>query len=146
MAGFVFKFQNILNIKEQLEEKEKIILGQKMQALEKEKQMLASIEMMEQEAIQKFYDQKGVTLRAKELLDLNRSIAYFDERKKEQIVEVKKADDALEAQREVLRQAMIERKSMEKLKENAKEAYREVELDAESKLIDEIVSFKYHDS
>jgi flagellar FliJ protein len=61
-----------------------------------------------------------------------------------QQVEVKKAEQQLEAARIRLNDAMVERKTHENLKEKAFEAFM-LEYEAEQrKEIDELVSFKYN--
>lgn len=61
-----------------------------------------------------------------------------------QMIEVHKAELALEDARRALNQVMQERKTHEKLKEKAFEQFLEEEKAAESKEIDQLVSYTYN--
>ncbi|MBR1848505.1 MAG: flagellar FliJ family protein, partial [Lachnospiraceae bacterium] len=60
-----------------------------------------------------------------------------------QILEVEKATAKVEEEREKLRLAQQERKTQEKLKEKAFEAFLQEEKRAEGKEVDELVSYVY---
>jgi flagellar FliJ protein len=57
---------------------------------------------------------------------------------------VKKAEQQVELARQKLNLAMLERKTHEKLKENAKEVFFMELASGERKEVDELVSFKYN--
>lgn len=144
MAGFRFRFQSLLNIKEQIEEREKLLLGKRMTALKEAEERLYAIETDEANYIQQFYAKNGQTVKAKDLIELNHSIGYYKNLKMEQKQVVKEKKDAVLEQREVLRQALIHRKSYEKLKEKAQEAYIKEQGKKDDQIVDEVISYKYH--
>ena len=60
-----------------------------------------------------------------------------------QRIQVSKAEDALEVERQKLQEAVQERKIQEKLRENAFEVFMREENARESKEVDELVSYTY---
>jgi flagellar FliJ protein len=58
---------------------------------------------------------------------------------------VKEEENKVDQAKERVKKALQERKTYEILKEKAYEAYMEEEKQAETKTVDEIVSFKYKD-
>jgi len=143
MAKFVYKFQSILNIKRQIEDMEKMNLGNLMKQLVSEEETLAEIQVEEQRFIDDFYEQNGKVVKARDLIDLNHTIKFYTNRKKEQMGIVEKKKEEVIKQREVLQKAVIERKSYEKLKEKAIEQYSIEEIKLDNQIVDEVVSYKY---
>ena len=60
-----------------------------------------------------------------------------------QKIEIRKAEEALEKERQKLQEAVQERKIQEKLRENAFEVFMKEENARESKEVDELVSYTY---
>ncbi len=144
MAVFRYKMQSILDIKQKLEEQEKIAFG-----------IAAAKLQEEQELLQKFmvrkagYDRKARTLveGTIDLLEINacrRAIEVMKTKIRAQMLEVHKAQRQLEAARQRLNAVMIERKTYEKLKEKKFEEFKQELLQEEKKEIDELVSYTYH--
>ena len=144
MAVFRYKMQSILDIKQKLEEQEKIAFG-----------IAAAKLQEEQELLQKFmvrkagYDRKARTLveGTIDLLEINacrRAIEVMKTKIRAQMLEVHKAQRQLEAARQLLNAVMIERKTYEKLKEKKFEEFKQELLQEEKKEIDELVSYTYH--
>lgn len=143
MAKFQYRMQSILNIKLKMEEQAKMQFAQ------------AQAKVNEEEAkLQKLKDRKSLyEIELKELLLIKLDLLKIDElqnavmRMEEFIVlqqrEVDKALRALEKEREKLTEVMVERKSHEKLKENAFEQFMQELNSAEGKEIDELTSYTY---
>ena len=121
MAKFRYRMQNILEIKEKMEEQEKVAYG------------IANAKLLEeQEKLQQlFVRQAGYEARLKEL---NCGVLNLAET----------AQRNLEMARKRLNEVMKERKTHENLKEKAFEAFKEELLAEESKMTDELVSYTYH--
>lgn len=144
MAKFIYRMQNILNIKFRLEEQAKIAYGVARAKLNQE-----------EEKLQKSFDKKSYyeeltrsfivdKINLFEVKNNENAIEITKYQIKVQLVAVKQAEQKLEIAREKLNLSMMERKTHEKLKENAFEEFKK-ELDAvERKEVDELVSFKYN--
>ena len=107
MAKFRYRMQNILDIKEKMENQAKTAYGMANAKLAAEQQKLQDI--------------------------LIRRAGYESKRD-------------VELARKQLNEAMVERKTHEKLKEKAFEEFKQELLHEESKEIDELVSYTYHDN
>lgn len=143
MAKFAYRMQSILNIKEKMEEQAKIAFALARQQLTVEEERL---QRLYQRRIQ--YLAEGAVLRQTvldplKLQENEAAISYIKEAIKEQIVRVKKAEEALEKARLVLQEYRIERKTHEQLKEAAFEAFKEELVKEESKEVNELVSYVY---
>ena len=146
MAKFNYKLQSVLEIKQKLENQEKIAYG------------LASAKLQEeQECLQKLMIQKdGYDIQARKLvegtidvLEINtcrKAIETMKTRIRAQMLEVHKAEKQLEIVRRRLNDVMIERKTYEKLREKKFEEFKQELLYEEKKEVDELVSYTYHDT
>lgn len=146
MAKFQYKLQSVLDIKQKLEEQEKIAFGLAMGKL-----------LEEQEALQRLMIQKaGYDRQAKKLLegtisllDVNacrKAVETMKARIRGQMMNVRKAEKQVEAVRRRLNEVMIERKTYEKLRERKFEEFKQELLYEEKKEVDELVSYTYHQS
>lgn len=143
MAKFVYRMQNILNIKEKMEEQAKVAFGEANAKLRVEEERLARLK---QRRIQ--YLEEGAALRSKvldplKLQENENALHYIENEIKSQIIQVKKAEEAVEKARLILQEYMIERKTHEQLKEAAFEEFKEELAKEESKEVDELVSYVY---
>lgn len=144
MARFIYKMENILGIKYKMEDQAKTAYGLARRKLMKEEDKLLYLKNLLEE-----YLNKNKELRMKKL-DIKRLREYTDASesvKKEiklQELAVKKAEQQVELARQKLNLAMMERKTHEKLKDNAKEVFFLEVASGERKEIDELVSFKYN--
>ena len=143
MAKFQYRMQSILNIKLKMEEQAKMQFAQAQAKVNEEEAKLQSLK-----------DRKtAYEATLKELLQKKLDLLKIDEmqnaviRMEEYIVaqqrEVEKANRALEKERQKLTEVMIERKSHEKLKENAFEQFLQDLNSAEGKEVDELTSYTY---
>lgn len=143
MARFRYRMESILNIKIQLENQAKMEFGQAQAALLAEEEKLAAMKDRKES-----YLEEGRALRSKgfspmELRENEQSIKVMDDLIEGQNEKVKIAMRAVERARAKLTGIMQERKAQERLKERAFEEFLEEEKHAESKEIDELVSYRY---
>lgn len=143
MAKFKYRMQNILDIKQKLEESAKMEFGEANIRVMEEEEKLSVIDLKKQA-----YEKEGGRLRNDRLLvadikNNTRAISVLSDMKKEQESEVEKAKLVLEQKRTKLQIAMQERKTQEKLYENAFEEFVREENARESKEVDELTSYVY---
>lgn len=143
MAKFVYEMQNLLNLKEKLEEQKKATFGMAKSKLDEEQKRLE--DLYEKKAGY----QKNLVECFSSKLDL-RNIKKNEEALKivqikieQQSIVVKQAERQVELARIQLTEAMKERKTHEKLREKAFEVFKSELLHEEGKEVDELVSFKY---
>lgn len=143
MAKFRYKMQNILNIKQKLEEQAKINFAREMMKLNEEKEKLRLIQLKKHR-----YETEGIAMRkealnVKSLKENNEAIQILQGEIKAQEKNVALAESDVEKARIRLRDAMQERKTHEKLSEDAFEEFKK-EIEAlESKEVDELTSYTY---
>ncbi len=94
------------------------------------------------------YEEEGRRLRedslnVQDILDNRNALIQMDDYIAFQRIQVSKAEDALEVERQKLQEAVQERKIQEKLRENAFEVFMREENARESKEVDELVSYTY---
>lgn len=145
MAKFAYRMQNILDIKVKMENQEKIAYGMANAKLREEQEKLQAILMR----------RAGYENRAKELIkgqlniqdirDCRRAIDTMKTYQRLQTMNVHAAEKNVEIARARLNQVMVERKTHEKLREKAFEEFKHEIAQAESKEIDELVSYNHHD-
>ena len=143
MAKFIYQLQSVLDIKQKLEEQEKIAFS------------LAAAKLNEeQEALQRLLIQKaGYDRQARKLVECainlleigacRKAVETMKVRIRNQMLEVHKAERQLENVRKRLNEVMMERKTYEKLKEKKFEEFKQELLYEENKEVDELVSYAY---
>lgn len=144
MAKFVYRMQNILNIKQKLETQAKMTYS------------LANQKYLEQQNILQEYMVRrvGYEKRWKELMQGNLNLQEVEHARadvnamktivRRQMIEVHRAEKELEDARNRLKTVMQERKVQEKLREKAFEEFQQELAEAETKEIDELVSYTYN--
>lgn len=143
MAKFKYRMQNILDVKRKLEDAAKLEFGQASAKVREEERKLENLNDRKNA-----YEAEGRKLRKEKLnvMDL-RSNTEAISALKEMIVlqeaEVKKSKEFLEFKRVQLQNAMQERKTQDKLYENAFQEFMQEENARESKEVDELVSYVY---
>lgn len=144
MAKFIYKMENILGIKYKMEDQAKTSYGLARKRLMKEEERLHELNLRLEG-----YQNKGKELRMQKL-DIMKLKEYTEASEivkkeiKQQELAVKKAEQQVELARQRLNIAMLERKTHEKLKENAKEVFFLEVASGERKEIDELVSYRYN--
>ncbi len=143
MAKFKYRMQNILDIKQKLEEAAKMEFAQANSRVLMEEEKLSGLK-----ARKRAYEAEGKQLRKAQMHvpDIKSNIqalAVLRDMIKEQELEVEKAKRIQEERRLLLQAAMQERKTQEKLYENAFEEFIREENAREGRETDELVSYKY---
>lgn len=143
MAKFKYRMQSILNIKLKMEEQAKMQFAQAQAKLNEEEEKLQKLKdrkvLYETELKAKL--QSKLDLRKIE--ELQNAVMRMDEFIAIQMREVDKAARLVEKERQKLAEVMMERKSHEKLKENAFEEFLQELNNAEGKEVDELTSYTY---
>ena len=143
MARFVYRMQNILDLKEKLEEQEKNNFAMRQRQLNEELEILDGL-IKHLEALQE--EGKALRLSVIDVLKIKeneRGVEYAEEEVKKQRVKVKVAEKNLEAARNRMQEAIKERKIHEKMREKAFERFIAEMNAAEVKEIDELTSYVY---
>ena len=134
MAKFIYRMQNILNLKTKLEEQQKMEFAAARKRLDEEEEKLDLLFRRKAN-----YEEEGRRLRedslnVQDILDNRNALIQMDDYIAFQRIQVSKAEDALEVERQ---------KIQEKLRENAFEVFMREENARESKEVDELVSYTY---
>ena len=143
MSKFIYRMQNILNIKYKLEDQAKTEFMLANQVLREEEGKLETLELRKkgyEDAVRNLLQNQLQVDRIKENQE---AIVRMEEFIRAQIVKVEEAARQVEIKAAKLTELMQERKAQEKLKEKAFEAFLQEENARESKEIDELVSFTY---
>jgi len=143
MSKFIYRMQNILNIKYKLEEQAKtefMLANQKLQEEEKKLEQLQLRKLGYEEDARKMLTHNLQVDRIKEIQE---AIVRMKEFIDLQMICVKDAQWEVEKKAAKLTEVMQERKAQEKLKEKSFENFLQEENAKESKEIDELVSFTY---
>lgn len=144
MAGFKFRMEGFLGIKEKIEEQKKLEYGKALKKLDDEKVALQILFDKKQDIIFSMRGSINSGIRSGELKRYNEYIDYIKNRITEQKEAVKKAEIFAENKRIELVESMKERKMLEVLKDNDKIEYNKEQLLKEQKIVDEIVSYQYN--
>lgn len=143
MKKFIFPLQSVLSLKEKMESQEKIFFQTAMAELRKEQAELESLENRKtgyEERLRECVQSKLDLLSVKSNKE---AIEIIKEMIQQQIGKVRKAERHAEVARIRLEEAMKERKTLEKLREDAFAEYVKEYEKEEQKEIDELVSFRY---
>ena len=143
MAKFIYRMQNILDIKLKMEDQAKASFAEANKELLIQEEKLEGLIRRREE-----YELEGQRLRleklnVKKLKDNSRALQVMKDMIKAQEMVVSIARDKVELARRKLQVAMQERKTQEKLKENAFEEFKHELNSEESKEVDELVSYRF---
>lgn len=142
MKKFNFKLENILSIRRKLESQAKMNFGIARARLNDEEKKLEVIENRIEDYLELLKKASSGDVNLKEVARCNDGIIVLENRKKIQQSEVKRAENQLELMRSRLNQAMLDRKTIEHLREEKVADYlTEINID-ERKQIDELVSYR----
>ena len=143
MAGFVFRLQSFLGVKEKIEDQKRVEYGKSMAKLNEEKQKLSLMESELANVVLSLKNALSERINSNDIRNRNNYINDLKIRIEQQKEKVTRAKRASDKKRDELVEAMKERKMLETLKEHDKEAYMKEQLYKEQKVTDEIVSYKY---
>ena len=144
MAKFIYRMQNILNIKYKLETQAKTAFSVAAAALNKEEEKLEALRRRKQEYEEKARELANGTLDFLEIRLNRTAIETMKEAIKNQILAVHVAERNLEIARKQLQEVMTERKTHEILKDKAFDEFKKEVEKEESKAVDELVSFTHN--
>ncbi len=143
MVKFKYRMQNILDIKQKLEESAKMEFGEANVRVMEEEEKLTVIEDRKRAYENEAGRLRSAKLQVADIKNNTKAISVLGDMKKVQESEVDKAKNILEQKRVKLQVAMQERKTQEKLYENAFEEFVREENARESKEVDELTSYVY---
>lgn len=143
MARFRYKLQSILNIKLKMEDQAKQAFSVARLRLDEEEEKLAQLQDRKRSYEEETRGLLSGSLNVREIESSQNAILTMDHFIADQQVQVDRAAGQLEAARERMRVAMQERKTQEKLRENAFDEFLREENRAEMKVIDELTSYTY---
>ena len=143
MAKFFYKMQNILDIKEKLETQARNEYAVANSVLAEEEEKLERLEVRRQQYEARLKELYTGMLDMKEIAYVSEAVEMMKYYKQQQENNVKKARKQVDIARDRLQEAMQERKTQEKLKENAFEQFKIDVATAESKEVDELTSYRF---
>ena len=143
MAKFRYRMQSILNIKLKMEEQAKMQFAQAQAKLNEEEEKLQKLKDRKSLYETDLKEQLQSKLNLLKIEELQNAVMRMEEFIALQKREVDKAARVVEKERQKLTEVMMERKSYEKLKENAFEEFMQELNSAEGKEIDELTSYTY---
>lgn len=145
MAKFVYRMQNILDIKIKLENQKKIAFSMANAKLAEEQKKLQEILLRRANYEKRSKELVSGTLHIQEIRECRRAIDTMKSLQRTQMMNVHAAEKDVENARQQLNEVMVERKTHEKLREKAFEEFKKEIAQAENKEIDELVSYSYHE-
>lgn len=143
MGRFIFSLQNILNIKEKLEEQAKNEYSQANLLLQEAIVRREQLEARMEEEKSRLQEDISASLNVRKIREREEAVEIFRMYVRQQILVVMQREKEVEVARERLNEAMKERKTFEKLREHAFEKFRLEENLREQKEVDELVSYRY---
>ena len=143
MAKFIYRMQNILDIKEKLESQEKIAYSIANGKLMEEQEKLQGLLRRREDYELQLKELETGRLNVKEIQACGRAINSMKSMIRDQMMAVHTAQRNLEMARRRLDAVMKERKTHENLKEKAFDVFKEELAAEEKKQTDELVSYTY---
>ena len=144
MAKFLYSMQNVLNVKYKLEDQAKSAFSQAQMRVNEAKQELLMLTQRRISYEKTKQDLMRDRLDVRKLNECEQAIhtmQYYETEQKKKVAALKAVLDNASSK---MKQAMMDRKTHEKLKENEFETFL-LDLNAqEKKEIDEVVSFQYN--
>lgn len=143
MAVFRYRMQSILNLKQKMEDQAKMEFMSAAGRLREENAKLDTLHARLEAYLAEARDLRFSRLDVRKLKENVTAQERMKEYIKEQKICIQKAEEVLEQARVKLQEYQIERKTHEKLKENAFQEYIREENRRESKEVDELTSYQY---
>jgi len=143
MSGFIFKFQPVLNIRQQTEDVRKFEMAKSVSLLEDEREKLTMYKTTEDKYIQSMSVDVIGGMNLRKIRECNSYILHMRKVIDGQKQTVLDAEIHLEESRERLKTALVEKKTMEKLKSRHAKVYIQEQNKKEQLITDEITTYKY---
>lgn len=145
MAKFLYRMQNILDIKYKLEEQAKQNYMAVQTRLNDAQEELEHLESRSQQYMKDYVKLVSEKLDILEIEQCKNAIVLMEEYIVNQQMVIMQIEQELEEATRLLKEAMKERKIHEKLKENQFEVFKQELNVEETKEIDQLVSYQYND-
>lgn len=143
MKKFRYSMENLLQVKKKLEDQAKIAYGMARLRLNREEEKLEQFKQRKDCYENELRNLRSARLDLLKIRQCEQALEVMKHNVKQQTTAVKNAAHRLEVSRIRLSDAMVDRKTQERLKEKAFEEYM-LEFDAEErKEVDELNSFNY---
>ena len=146
MAKFVYRMENILNIKYKLEEQAKQVYMAVRVRLNEEEEKLNALQNRKQEYFAQYRDLLKERLDVLQIETCKEAILLMDEYIAAQEQVVARVEEELEQAIAKMKEAIKERKIHEKLKEKQFEIFLQELNQEEMKEIDQLISYQYNHS
>lgn len=143
MKKFSYSLQNVLNLKEKMESQEKVLFQAAMAELRKEQEVLEELEQRKLGYEERLRECVSTKLDLLSVKTNREAIEIMKDRIQQQVGRIRRAERHAEVARMRLEEAIKERKTLEKLKEDAFAQYMKDYEKEEQKEIDELVSFRH---
>ena len=144
MAKFIYRMQNILDIKRKLEEQEKINYGLANQKLAEENKKLQDLLVRRAGYDKQMKEYMTGNIDLRQIRQMRHALNTMKTLIRNQIMQVHAEERNVEIGRKRLKDVMVERKTQEKLREHAFEEFKQEMNYEENKAVDELVSYAYH--
>lgn len=143
MKKFRYSMESLFEIKQKLEEQAKAAYAAAKMRLSEEEERLLALQKKKEAYIEEQREVMSHFIFVPKLNALQIAVDTTDERIQRQKQNVRKAEIAVRAAEERLINSMTERKTQERLRENAFEEYKQEMNAEEQKEVDERTSFQY---
>lgn len=144
MAKFIYSMQNVLDVKYKLEDQARTAFSQaQMNVNEAQAELdeIVSRKMVYEQEKQRLMNGRLDVLKLNACEEAVKTMEYYEGQQKRKVAAL---EAVLDNARRKLQDAMMDRKTHEKLKENEFEAFKQELNEQEKKEIDEVVSFQYN--
>ena len=145
MAKFVYRMQNVLDIKQKLETQARMTFALANRRYMEEQQVLQEQLVRRMGYEKKLRESMEGEIRVQAVMNARSDLNAMRTIVRRQMMEVHKAEREMEDARRALNEVMQERKVQEKLREKAFDAFKKELADAEIKEIDELVSYTFNE-
>lgn len=142
MAGFKFRYENILKMRADAEEDKKNIMGRLNSELSSLENNLQNAYANKQKHIDEFEAMLANGCKGSDLRFIQQANSFHEENINKIKLKIKEKNIEIEDEYKEYVEAVKERKIMDKLKEKKKEEFDEAFNKAEEKTIEEIVNYK----
>lgn len=143
MPRFQFAFENILKIKEKMEEQKKSELGVLVQRQLGQQERIEITEGKCQNNLRTLKEVQSKKLQIGEIKRYQQADKFYRRKLSEERWQLEVLNGQVEQKREEVTGVMQERKTYEKLKEKALWEYQQEAKKQEAKRVDELVSYRY---
>lgn len=144
MAKFVFKMQNILNLKLKVENQQKIEYGLANAKLKEEEDKLRRLMVRQAQYEERARELVNGRINIKDIKSCKQAIDAMKSAVRTQMIQVHVAQKNVDLARDRLNETMMERKTYEKLREHAFENFKQELAYEENREIDQLVSYNFH--